>query len=78
MTAISSTLCNVRDYEAAARERLPPAVYDFYAGGAADEITVRDNEAAWGRVRLRPRVLVDVSDREATEKGEGPEVVSSG
>lgn len=44
-----------------ARERLSQATYDYYAGGAGDEITVRENEAAWARLRLLPRVLVDVS-----------------
>ncbi len=51
---------NLQDYEEAARDVLPGMVYDYYAGGAGDEISVRDNVAAWGRVRLRPRVLVDV------------------
>lgn len=53
-------LLNSRDYEATARDLLPPSVYDYYAGGAGDEITVRENEAAWQRRRLLPRVLVDV------------------
>ena len=54
-------LLNPRDFEAAARERLPQSVYDYYAGGAGDEITVRENELAWARRRLVPRMLVDVS-----------------
>ncbi len=56
-----SVLLNPRDYEALARERLPQSVYDYYAGGAGDEITVRENELAWTRRRLIPRMLVDVS-----------------
>lgn len=32
----------------------------YFAGGAADEVTLRDNVSAWGRWRLRPRVLADV------------------
>ena len=52
---------NLHDYEEAARGALPAMVYDYYAGGAGDEISVRENVASWGRVRLRPRVLVDVS-----------------
>jgi len=52
---------NPRESEAMARERLPVEVYDYYAGGAGDEITVRENELAWTRLRLIPRVLVDVS-----------------
>ena len=49
-------------WEAAARERLGRDVYDYYAGGAGDEVTVRANRAAWAELFLRPRVLVDVSD----------------
>jgi 4-hydroxymandelate oxidase len=45
------------DLEAAARELLPPPVYDFFAGGADDENTVRDNVSAFDRLRLVPRVL---------------------
>lgn len=52
---------NCREYEALARETLTQPVYDYYAGAAGDEITVRENEAAWTRVRLLPRVMVDVS-----------------
>ena len=37
------------------------AAFDYVAGGAWDEITLAENEAAWRRRRLRPRVLVDVS-----------------
>jgi len=54
-------LLNSRDFEAVARETVPLAVYDYYAGGAGDEITVRENELAWSRRRLLPRMLVDVS-----------------
>lgn len=63
---------NLDDYERLARGQLPLPVYDYYAGGAGAEITVRENEAAWASVRLRPRVLVDVSavDLETTVLGE--------
>jgi 4-hydroxymandelate oxidase len=47
--------------EAQARERLPQAVFDYYAGGSGEESTLSDNSAAWARLRLRPRVLRDVS-----------------
>jgi 4-hydroxymandelate oxidase len=46
--------------EAAARERLERAVYDYIAGGADAERTVADNLAAWSRLQLRPRMLRDV------------------
>ncbi|MEW2546767.1 alpha-hydroxy acid oxidase [Streptomyces sp. NPDC047002] len=40
-----------------ARARLPRAHYDFYAGGAGDERALADNERAFGRLALLPRVL---------------------
>jgi 4-hydroxymandelate oxidase len=55
------TPLNLAEYEEAARARLPRQVYDYYAGGAEDEVTLRANRAAFGRWLLRPRVLTDVS-----------------
>jgi isopentenyl diphosphate isomerase/L-lactate dehydrogenase-like FMN-dependent dehydrogenase len=52
---------NLREYEALARARMDPAAWDYFAGGSGDELTLRDNEASFGRIVLRPRVLVDVS-----------------
>lgn len=52
---------NVADFERLAAERLEPGVLGYFAGGAGDERTLRDNVAAFGRHPLRPRVLVDVS-----------------
>jgi 4-hydroxymandelate oxidase len=43
--------------EEEARRRLEPAVYDFFAGGADDEVTVRANETAFAHIGLVPRVL---------------------
>src|SRR5690606_7250274 len=39
-----------------------PAVFEWFAGGAGDERSLRANAEAFDRRRLRPRVLVDVSD----------------
>ena len=55
-------MINVDDFEKAARERLDPGAYGYYAGGAGDELTLRANVEAYARWELRPRVLVDVSD----------------
>jgi 4-hydroxymandelate oxidase len=52
---------NVDDYEALARERMPQASYDYFAGGSGDERTLASNREAFAGVSLRPRVLVDVS-----------------
>lgn len=49
------------DYEQCARARMTPAAAGFLASGVGDEITVRANREAFTRMRLRPRVLVDVS-----------------
>ena len=52
---------SIEDLRRQARRRLPRAVFDFFDGGAEDEVTLRDNRAAFERVRLLPRVLVDVA-----------------
>jgi 4-hydroxymandelate oxidase len=51
---------SLADFEAIARERMHPGSFDYVAGGAWDEISLDENEAAWRRQRFRPRVLVDV------------------
>jgi isopentenyl diphosphate isomerase/L-lactate dehydrogenase-like FMN-dependent dehydrogenase len=51
---------NVWDYERLAAERLEPGAHGYYAGGAGDELTLRDNVEAYRRWLLRPRMLVDV------------------
>ena len=48
---------SLRGLESEARKRLDPRVYDFFAGGADDEVTLRSNEAAFARLGLLPRVL---------------------
>ena len=63
-----SRAVNIEDLRLLARRRLPRAIFDFIDGGAEDEGTLRENRAAFERVRLLPKVLVDVSKVEtATE-----------
>jgi (S)-mandelate dehydrogenase len=52
---------NIEELRLAARRRLPRAVFDFIDGGAENESTLRENRAAFERVRLQRRVLVGVS-----------------
>ena len=52
----------VADFERLAEERLDPGAFGYYAGGAADERALAGNVEAWRRLRLRPRVLVDVAE----------------
>ncbi|MBV9101928.1 MAG: alpha-hydroxy-acid oxidizing protein [Candidatus Dormibacteraeota bacterium] len=49
-------------HEETARARLDGHSYDYIAGGGAEEISVREAAAAWRRIRLRPRVLRDVTE----------------
>ncbi|HEX6662510.1 MAG TPA: alpha-hydroxy acid oxidase [Gaiellaceae bacterium] len=51
---------NVWDYERLAEEKLDANAHAYYVGGAGDEVTLRDNLAAFERRKLRPRILVDV------------------
>lgn len=57
---------NVFDFETIAREKLSREAYDYYAGGAHDEVSVRGNRAAYDRLSIAYRVLVDVSRRDMT------------
>jgi isopentenyl diphosphate isomerase/L-lactate dehydrogenase-like FMN-dependent dehydrogenase len=52
---------NVWDYERLAQERLEPGAFGYFAGGAGDELTLADNVEAFRRIKLRPRMLVDVT-----------------
>jgi hypothetical protein len=63
---------NLWELEARSRELLPQIAYDYYASGANDEITLRENRAAYERITLLPRMLVDVSvtDMSTTVLGE--------
>jgi 4-hydroxymandelate oxidase len=57
---------SLADFESLARLAMEPAAFDYVAGGSWDEVSLAENEAAWLRRRLRPRVLVDVSRIDAS------------
>jgi isopentenyl diphosphate isomerase/L-lactate dehydrogenase-like FMN-dependent dehydrogenase len=65
---------NVADYERLAEEALEPGAHGYFAGGAGDERTLRDNVEAFRRWRLVPRVLVDVSEVSAATTVLGTDV----
>ncbi len=52
---------NVFEYEELAASRMEATAWDYYRSGAGDEVTLHANRAAFERIRLRPRMLVDVS-----------------
>tara|TARA_R110002110_G_scaffold79145_6_gene207056 strand:+ start:4132 stop:5286 length:1155 start_codon:yes stop_codon:yes gene_type:complete len=53
---------SVADYRELARKRLPTQLFDYMDGGSYAEDTLADNVAAFSRLKLRQRVLRDVSD----------------
>jgi 4-hydroxymandelate oxidase len=58
---IGPELASLSDFEDAAKTRLPHMTWEFFNGAVADEITMRWNKEAYQRIRLKPRILVDVS-----------------
>jgi len=57
---------NIDDIRLVARRRLPAGVFDYIDGAAEDELTMADNASAFGRVRIEPRILVDVAKVDAS------------
>lgn len=67
MTAIGPALdlariASLHDFEPLARLAIDERSYDYIAGGSWDDLSLAENQAAWRRRTLRPRVLVDVAD----------------
>jgi isopentenyl diphosphate isomerase/L-lactate dehydrogenase-like FMN-dependent dehydrogenase len=60
-SAALDEVVNLDGFEPLARAKMDPAGYNYYVGGAGDEVTLRENIAAFRRRKLRPRVLIDVS-----------------
>ena len=53
---------NVAEYEAYAAATLPRNAHGYYASGANDMITLRENRAAFSRLRIMPKILIDVTN----------------
>jgi len=65
---------NIHEMIQIGRENMSDAGYAYIATGAQDEITLRENELAFHRIWLRPRVLLDVSKIDMRTKILGHEV----
>ena len=87
MTAISSLsgaegddnpmnhdIINLYDMEARAAEALEEMVLGYYQSGAADEITLRENHAAYDRLQIHYRVLAGVAERDLSTEVLGQSV----
>jgi 4-hydroxymandelate oxidase len=56
----AAPLC-LTDFEPLAKAKIPSMGWEYMSAGAADELTLKWNTEAYQRLRLRPRILVDVS-----------------
>lgn len=54
---------NLFEFEELARKHISKMAYDYYASGANDEVTLRENRKAYERIVIYPRMLQDVSKR---------------
>jgi len=56
-------LYNVADFRERAQRHLPKGIFDFIDRGAEDDEAIRNNLAAFRRLKLRPNAPVDASQR---------------
>jgi L-lactate dehydrogenase (cytochrome) len=56
-----SEILNLHDFEAIARLTIPDKAWAYYSSASDDEITNRENHAAFHRIWFRPRILRDVT-----------------
>ncbi|KAJ5172509.1 hypothetical protein N7492_005102 [Penicillium capsulatum] len=67
-------VCCIADLKDLGSRRLSPMVRDYYNEGAMDLITLRENESAFDRYRIRPRILVNVDNIDTSTKILGSKV----
>ncbi|XP_058079583.1 peroxisomal (S)-2-hydroxyacid oxidase GLO4-like isoform X1 [Magnolia sinica] len=53
---------NINEFQELARQALPKMYYDYYSGGAGDELSLKENVEAFQRITFQPRILVDVNN----------------
>ena len=61
LAKLPRALLNVEDYHQQAKGKLTQMAYDYYSSGSDDQITLMDNQQAFRRIKLRPKILIDVS-----------------
>lgn len=74
MQTTTQNLINLADYEQAAADALDANAFGYYVGGSDDEVTLRENRAAFERLQLAPKMLVDVTQRDTSTKLFGQEL----
>lgn len=60
-TGPSAGLYSIPQYEEKAKDQVSVAAWEYYDMGCADDLTVRWNKEAYQKIRLEPRVMVDVT-----------------
>ena len=55
---------NIADLRELAQRRLPRGLFEFMERGCEDEVSLRNNRTIFERIKLKPRVLEDVSERD--------------
>lgn len=63
MRDLSGACYNIHDLREVARQRVPKGVFEFVDRGTEDEVALRNNRAAFERIKLNMRALVDVAGR---------------
>ena len=63
MTDPTLGVYDIADLRELARRRLPRGVFEFFDRGNGDEVAIANNRAAFERIKLEPRMLVDTSQR---------------
>ncbi len=59
----TSKLLNLHEFEPLAREQLSQMIFDYYASGANDDVTLNANQSAYQRIMLRPRMMTGNAER---------------
>lgn len=59
--SVAPSLLTIGEYHAEARKKLPQMYYDYYRSGADDMITLNWNQSDFQKLKIRPRMLIDVS-----------------
>ena len=65
---------NIEDLRLLHRKRVPRMFYDYVDSGSWDELTYRENERAFDRIKLRQRVAVNLENRTLRTRMIGEEV----
>ena len=57
------TICEIADLQKLARSRVPRMFYEYADSGSWSETTYRENQSDFGKIKLRQRVAVDITNR---------------